>query len=401
VPSVDILHERANEALIAGDIDKAIGIYNEIVAQEPTDEVALSQLMDIYLERDKFQYYLARANVNIAQGKLDHAANDVRKAINLEPTSLEAHIKLARIYKVAGKWLKAIDQFSRVIELDANEQNSYLELINLYTIEDARQSAISIALRATKQFEGDKSEGLFKDLLAKLYFDEHNFDAALDVVQNPMFEVKILLQKGDNSVAKAKLDTINPEKLDKEEKAKYYNLLAQYLYNKNELEHALEAIESYVEALGAPDAVSFQMKALVWEEKGDEFKAAYNWGLCNKVRGRVDNAIVSFSAAHHAQAHNKDVLIELVALYDKIKDKYMAAEYRQKMYELDEDEAAKNWLAEFYYEQGDLNMARKYGKQLKSKNDKPKDSDDESAETAPAEEDEGLLNKVMRWFGKG
>ena len=61
------LHQAANDELIKGNEEKAIEIYTKIVELAPGDETALSQLMDLYLERDKFMYYLTRANVNIVQ----------------------------------------------------------------------------------------------------------------------------------------------------------------------------------------------------------------------------------------------------------------------------------------------------------------------------------------------
>mgnify|MGYP003294741182 CR=1 FL=1 len=71
----------------------------------------------IYLEKDdKFNYYLARANVNIAQNKLEYAISDTKKALELNQEDLSARRKLARLYKVDGKNLKAIDEFLKLLE---------------------------------------------------------------------------------------------------------------------------------------------------------------------------------------------------------------------------------------------------------------------------------------------
>ncbi|GBF22775.1 hypothetical protein tpqmel_0179 [Candidatus Gastranaerophilus sp. (ex Termes propinquus)] len=381
------LHEKANDALHDGNVDEALEIYNKIIEMVPNDEAALSQLMDIYLERDKLKYYLARANVNIAQGKLEHAINDTKKAINLEPESLEANVKLARLYKVSKKNLKAIDQFSRVVDINKYDADAYYELINLYIKEDSPQSAIGVAVNAVSVFKDDsKFSEFFSNTLAKLYLDDENYEKALDVVKDPMLEAKICLQKGDNDVAKEKLDKINPEKLDKEDKPTYYILLAQYLYNKKIYQEALQAIDKYT-AAKEPDAVSFQMRALVYEDMNDEFKAEFNWGLCHKVQGKPEEAIVHFGDAHRLDPKNKDAILELINLYKKTGDKFVAAEYWQKIYELDQDEEARKNLVDFYRAQGDSAMVRKYG-------------EGQESDPQPPEEDEGFLNKIIGFFAK-
>jgi len=388
-----VLHERANEALISGNTEKAVEIYNKIMDINPLDDVALHQLMDIYQDTDRFKYYLARANVNIAQNKLDHAISDTKKAINLETESLDANVKLARLYRVAKKGLKAIDQFNRVLELDNKNADAYLELINLYTEEDSLQSAITTAMRAVDAF-GENP--YFRNILAKLYLDDGNYDKALDVVEDTMLAAKILLQKGDNDAAKERIDKINPNKLDKDQKPNYYILLAQYYYNKKMSNEANDAIDKYV-ASKEPDAVSFQMRALVCEDNDDAFGAALNWGFCNKVRGKYEEAIMHFMEAHNLDPANKDAIHELINLYQLMGDKFVAAEYWQKLYELDGDEEARQALADFYYSQGDVALARKYGKESSSKSE---EGSDNSAGQPPIEEDEGLLNKIMRMFGK-
>ena len=68
---LETMHQKAAELYENKKLDDALNIYEEIIKAIPNDEVALSCIMDIYLEKgDKFNYYLARANVNIAQNTL-------------------------------------------------------------------------------------------------------------------------------------------------------------------------------------------------------------------------------------------------------------------------------------------------------------------------------------------
>ena len=56
-----------------------------------------------------------------------------------------------------------------------------------------------------------------------------------------------------------------------------------------------------------PDAVSFQMKALCFEEKGDKFNAAVHFGYMKKAQGKNDEAVVEFNHAHSLNKKDKNV----------------------------------------------------------------------------------------------
>lgn len=387
---VQDLHQKANDLLINNEVDKAIDIYNKIVELAPNDEVALSQLMDLYLEKDKFMYYLSRANVNIVQGKFEHAINDTKKALNLEPQSTEATRKLARLYKVTGKNLRAIDEFLKLIDTNPNENDAYGELINLYIAEDSIESAIGIAKRAVEHFGDDDN---FKNILANLYFKANDYENALNVVQDKFLRTKILLQDEKTQEAKAILDEIKEDKNlykaeNKESLAAYYLLEAQYFYNESKYDEALSSVEKYIE-IALPNAVSFQMKALIYEAMDDEFKSAYNWGYCYKMQKRFDEAIVEFTHAFNKNPKDKNTLIELANLYANNGEKFTSMEFWQHVYEIDQDKRAGEILGEFYYEQGDLRLAEKYGKVIEKKERKEE-----------VYEDEGLLEKIIKFFSK-
>ena len=384
------LHQAANDELIKGNDEKAIEIYTKIIELAPGDEVALSQLMDLYLERDKFMYYITRANVNIVQQKYEHAINDVKKALNLESQSIEALRKLGRLYKVTGKNLGAVDGFLKILDIDANQKDAYIELIDLYTKENSPESAIGIAKKAVANFVQDSE---FKNILANLYFKSGDYKNALETVEDDFLKAKILLQDEQNDSAKEILNKLKEDKnlykeSNKEQLAAYYLLEAQYYYNKKEFDEALNYVEKYTD-LSLPNALSFQMKALIYEGMGDEFKSSYNWGYCYKVRKRFDEAIVEFTHAHNAKPDDKNTLIELANLYANNGEKFASMEYWKKVYEIDKDKRAGQILGDFYYEQGDLRLAEYYGKTIEKKSQKE-----------AAYEDEGLLEKIIKLFSK-
>ena len=389
--NTQVLHQNASDAMINGENQKAIEIYTKIVELAPNDEIALSQLMDLYLACDnKFMYYINRANVNIVQGKYEHAINDTKKALNLDPQSIEGIRKLARLYRISNKNLRAIDEFLKIVDIAPNEEDAYIELINLYLQEDSIESAIGIAKKAVLQFENNLN---FKNMLANLYFKANDYKNALEVVQDDFLKAKILLQDEQSDLAKEILDKIISNKQifseeNKEQLSAYYLLEAQYYYNKQEFENSLNSVEKYVE-IALPNALSFQMKALIFEGLNDDFKSAYNWGYCYKMQKRFDEALVEFNNAHLANPKDKNTLIELANLYANNGEKFTSMEYWQKVWELDQDKKAGEILAEFYYQQGDLKLAQKYGKVIEPKKAKEADY-----------EDEGFLEKIIKFFNK-
>ena len=379
--NIESLHQSAAAKYEEKKLDEALKIYQEIIKLNPIDEVALSCVMDIYLELDdKFNYYLSRANVNIAQNKMEYAIKDTKKALEIDFENVEAKRKLARLYKVDGKNLKAIDEFLRLLEFAPNEIDAYFELVDLYMKEDSLEGAINIAQKALEQFNDNAN---VKNMLAQLYFKANDFKSALDVVEDKFLKIKILLQNEQNEQAHKELQKYNPDSLTKEEKISYYLLIAQYNYNNKNFKEALNNIDDYVK-FASPDAVSFQMRALIYEEMNDDFSAYLNWGFCKKLQGKIDEAIVEFSNAYNIKNEDKTVLIELANLYEQNKERFVSIEYWQKVYELDKDEHAKEVLAEFYYKEGNFEKAQEYGKAVEIKE----------------ENYVGLIDKIMAFFAK-
>ncbi len=386
MPTLESMHQKASTLYEEKKLKEALEIYETIIKTiNPADEVALSCVMDIYLELDdKFNYYLARANVNIAQNKIEYAINDTKKALELDMDNIEARRKLARLYKVNNKTLKAIDEFVRLLEANPKEADTYFELVDLYMREGSIDSAISIANKGIEEIPDNND---IKNMLAQLYFKNNDFKSALEIVQDDLLRIKILLQDEQNEKANEELSKIDYGKLNKMQQKGYSVLKAQYLYNIKDFDNSLEEIEKYVKING-PDALSFQMKALIYEEKNDEFSAHLNWGFCYKLQNKFDDAIVEFDNAYKENQNNKTVLIELANLYQYNKERYVAMEYWQRVYDIDKDEQAREILAEFYYSEGNFEKAQEYGKII------------EKTEAQSEEQYEGFLDKIMNFFSK-
>ena len=379
--NLENLHQQALALYEDKKLQEALSIYEQIIQLNPADEVALSCTMDIYLELDdKFNYYLSRANVNIAQGKMEYAIKDTKKALAINMEDINARRKLARLYKVDNQNLKAIDEFLKLLEYQNDDLDAYFELVDLYMKENALESAIQIA---RKLYDLDKNNPNVRNMLAQLYFKADDYTCALKVVEDELLKIKILLQSNKNIEARELLEKIDISKLNPIQKKNYRTIKAQQFYNDKKFDEALSEIEEYVKENG-PDAVSFQMKALIYEEKNDEFNAYFNWGFCKKMQGKPEEAIVEFNYAHQKNPQDKTTLFELANLYHNNKERFVAIECWEKIYEIDKDEVAREILAEFYYSEGNFKKAEYYGKIIEQKED----------------DSIGLIDKIMAFFTK-
>ncbi|MBQ7287020.1 MAG: tetratricopeptide repeat protein [Candidatus Gastranaerophilales bacterium] len=379
--NLENMHQNAMALYEERNLEEALKAYQEIIKINPIDEVALSCIMDIYLELDdKYNYYLSRANVNISQNKLEYAISDTKKALELDIENIEERRKLEILYKVDKKNLKAIDEFLKLLEYKNDDLDAYFELVDLYMVEGSVESAITIGKRAYDIFSDNPN---VKNMLAQLYFKANDFKAALEVVEDGILRIKILLQDEQNDVASELINQINYDSLNDIQKRNYRVLKAQLLYNTKQFDSALAEIEEYTK-LSGPDAIAFQMQALIYEEMNDEFNAFLNWGFCNKFQGKFDEAIVEFNNAYRKNPTDKTVLIELANLYMKNKERYVAMEYWEKVYEIDKDEQARETLAEFYYSEGNFDKAEQYGKIVERKE----------------ENYVGLIDRIMAFFAK-
>ena len=354
------------------DIQKAIDLYNSILEQNPGDEVALGQLMDIYYDTDKFKYYLTRANLNSVQGLFEHSANDLKKALLIDATHAPARFMLASIYEREGKNLKAIDEYLRILDTNPDENEVYKRLSNLYIIEGSYEGAVEILTRGLNQVDDDE----MSDGLAKIYFHMSEYDKALEYAKSHFLRAKMLLQKGENEAA---LEEIN--KLSKG--APYYSLMAEYHYNKCEYDECLKNVDLYQQK-GGDNAVIYQMKALVAAARDDDAKSHYYWGVCRMVRGRLEEALNEFLQSYQLEPNEKSTLEKIAQIYMDLDEQYPAMEFWEKVYNIDRDKHAAKILIDFYLKHGDYDAAAKYGFK-KEEN---------------VEADEGLLNKLLGFFKK-
>jgi tetratricopeptide (TPR) repeat protein len=182
------------------------------------------------------------------------------------------------------------------------------------------------------------------------------------------------------------------------------------------------------------------MRALIFEERKDDYNAHINWGKYNLVRGNKDVAINEYLNAYQIKNDDLDLLNSLAMLLEESGDRNHAMEFYERISKLDEtDKKALEKLADFRESIGDykaqadyllklyhLNkrnstVVRKLGEAYEKLHNKPaavecfekyleigKGNPDyakiqaklDKLSNSNMSEDEGLLDKIMGWFSK-
>ena len=344
----ELLQSLGHVASILGKKDEAEEYYKQMVGIAPNNIVAYEKLMDICFENgDNFTYYLSRAQKHVLEQQFDHAINDYKKAIahcdDEDKMASTRHI-LAGLYEETGKINQAIDEYLKISDTDKATSETYLKLAGLYAKTDFTESSVEILERARQ----DGFKGLEEDL-AKYYSKLNNPEKALELTSDELLKARSLMELGRNDEAIDLLESIH-DKYKKD--SKYAALIAQYYYETGDLDTALERVEEFSK-IEPNSPLIYQMRALIYEKKGDEFNEHVNWAKFNNLRGDTDIAINEYMIAHQIDEKNIDVLTTIADMLD-VSDKNRSVEFYEKLLELDENNKhALQKLCEFRDRIGD------------------------------------------------
>ena len=433
---LSLLERLGHISMLLDNKDQAAEYYSKILEFDATNILAYEQLMDIYVTTDKFKYYIYRGNMHSVEHKLEHAINDYKKAINAateDKQILSARFVLATLYEQEGNNLKAIDEYSKVLDYEDAPQEAYIRLSNLYVKENATPSAIEILERGRKN-------GLdltdIKEQLSDLYLKNGNPEKAIEVTSDELTKVKCLLDMEREKEAYIKLQEMEDEY---NHIAQFHSLKAQYYYMTKDFDKALECVNKFDE-FEKNSPLTYQMRALIYEEKNDDFNAHLNWGKYNLVRGNKDIAINEYLNAYQIKNNDIDLLNTLAMLLEESGDRNHAMEFYERISKLDEnDKKSLQKLAEFRESIGDYkaqadyllklyhldkrnaSTVRKLGETYEKLRNKPaavecyekyleigKGNPDyskiqhklEKLNSTEMQEEEGFIDKIMKWFGR-
>ena len=433
---LSVLERLGHLSMLLDNKEEAAEYYSKILDADATNILAYEQLMDIYVTTDRYKYYIYRGNLHTVDHKIEHAINDYRKAVNCAQTdedTANARFVLATLLEQAGNNLKAIDEYLKVIDYENTHEEVYTKLSNLYLKENALPSAIEVLERARKS--GFDTTNI-KETLADLYIKNGNSEKAFEVTSDELTKVRCLLDMDKKSEAYEKLKQMENQY---SHIAQYHSLKAQYFYMNGEYDKALNNVDEFDKA-EKNSPLTYQMRALIFEGKNDDYNAHLNWGKYNLVRGNKDIAINEFLNTYHLKDDDLNLLNTLAVLLEENNDRNHAMEFYERISKLDEsDKKALEKLSDFRESIGDYNMqaeyllklykldkrnsavVRKLGEVYEKCHNKPnavecyekyleigKGNPDyakiqaklNKLNNTEMSEDEGLLDKIIGWFNK-
>ena len=348
---IGILERLGHLSLILEKPEEAAGYYYEILKRDVTNPLAYDQLINIYENTDKYKYYVYRGNKNSIEGKLEFAINDFKKALahaeGEETQIVMTRLTLANLYRQTGNNLKAIDEYNLILEYDNLHEDIFLQLADIYVQDEAYTSALDVLHRAIdKGFNTDR----INEALATVYLKNGNPEKSIEYTKDELLKIQSMLELGQVEEAYKKLNEL-PEEYKKT--PRYYTLQAQYYYSSKDFDKALQYIEEY-DKVQSNSALTYQMRALVYEEKGDEYLAHVNWGKYNILRGNKDIAANELINAVQLKAEDVDIMFTLAELLTETGESTHASEYYEKIYKIDpKNKEALKKLAAFRESIGD------------------------------------------------
>lgn len=358
---LNILERLGHNALLLGKKDDAAKYYSEILNYDATNVMVYEELMDIYLETNKYKYYVCRGNLHSVQQQLEHAISDFKKALSHaqeEKEMVSIHFVLATLYEQTNNNIKAIDEYLKVLNYDEADALTYLKLANLYVKDGADSSAIETLERAIdKGYTNDD----IKEYLAQLYIKAGENEKALNLTPVEYTKVKCLLGLERFDEAKQKLDDLSKKDSNN---AKFLSLMAEYYFSNNKFDEALEYVDKF-DKVQQNSPITYQMKALIFENKKDEYNAHINWAKYNILRGDKDIAINEYLSAYQLKDDDENMIASLASLLEECGDKNHAMELYERLAQLDEtNKKALEKLAEFRESIGDYKTQAEYLEKL-------------------------------------
>ena len=358
--SSQLFQKLGHIASILNKKDEAENYYKLMVSVDPNNIVAYEQLMDICFENnDKFTYYLSRGRKHVLEQQFDHAINDFKKAIaHCDDDNKSAHTRymLAGLYEQSEKYNQAIDEYLKISDTDEATSDTYLRLANLYDKTDFTESAVEILQRAKdKGFEG------LEEQLARYYSKINNPQKALELTNDELLKARSLMELDRNDEAIELLESIH-DKYKKD--STYCTLIAQYYYQIGELNTALERVEEFSK-IEPNSPLIYQMRALIYEKKGDELNEHLNWAKYNSLKGDEDVAMNEYMIAHQIDENNIEIVKIIAENLDKT-DKNRSIEFYEKLLALEpNNKRALQKLAEFNESIGNYVIMSDYLEKLK------------------------------------
>ena len=250
--------------------------------------------------------------------------------------------------------MKAIDEYLKLLDYEGIPDETYLNLANLYLKENALSSAVNVLERA---FNKGIDSNNIRESLANLYIKNNECQKALDTTNDELTKAKCLLELNQPEEA---FKILEENKLKHKTNSRFYSLLAQYYFVTEDYDKALENVNEF-DKYEKNSPLTYQMRALIYENKKDEYNAHLNWGKYNLIRKNTDIAINEYLIAHQIKDDDVNLLTTLAVLLEENGDKNHSIEFYEKIASLEPNNIkALEKLADFRNSIGDYGMECDY-----------------------------------------
>ncbi len=348
-------------ALLAKTLEKneeASKYWQELVAVNPNSMIAYSELLDIYQNTNKYQYYITRAKYKILNEKVSQSIDDYKKAIDStteEAEIINARFLRAKSYEYLGKIQSAIDDYFRILEYK-DDIAIYYKLADLYVSLADNFSAINILERGVKAFP-DNIE--LNEYLAKLLMKEGQYENALKYAKNNFSKAKIYLMMENNTEAIKLL-----EQTEDKQNANYPALMAEYYFNLKDYDKCREYITKFRE-IAPENPLVFQMLAMVHDAQDDTFGYHFYMGRCYSFKQEYELALSEYLNAHRVDPSRTEAIKEIIKVNETLGDNTSLMEFYEKLYHQEPNNpTALKGLGDIYANMYEFKMALEYYEKL-------------------------------------
>lgn len=358
----DIITQLAHLNTVLGNKEKAIDLYNKLLIVNPQDMVALSQLMDLYEDTNRYLYYSTRAKIQEMEGTLSHALSSYKKALaeadnNEEITN--TRLCIADILVQKENYLQAVDEYLALIQLEIEDFDVYKSLGDAY-VELENPEAAAEAYEKALNLDSDNSE--LAQELSNLYVETENYEKALkllnELTQKDSMNLSARVNLARVYIATSKdfeaQDALNYVLNKEPNNVEAIGVYVDFYILKKDYEKATEYTNKIKELL-PKSPFGYRKAAEVNEILGEAYGAHYNYGVYHDLKGEKQLAIDEFTCALNYDPTNYEICLKLARLNEDISEYYIAIDYYQKASQLNKENAfALEKMAEIYSKKKDV-----------------------------------------------
>ncbi len=127
----NVFEQMAHTCRIIGKIDEAIEYYDKILKIDKEDIVALTQLAEIYYDKDRLNFHFLRAKIYYLEGNYSNAVDAYKKSLKLienEEEKITVHLKIAELYVKLKKYEYAHEEYQHILAIDPNNKTAEEEM---------------------------------------------------------------------------------------------------------------------------------------------------------------------------------------------------------------------------------------------------------------------------------